>query len=253
MQTMPVSTECATSREAALTPVARSIDQDAALRAVEERALATFNDDSPGGRFAVAEWRRTLDRVRAEFGDAKVVHRPRAPEVLDALVARFVADLEDNRAMYTARIARNRLKNAQQAAEAAIEEREGYLIDTEAGDRLVAELGAVVRRDPRARAGVAREVVATCPALATGEEAAFPAHDGLNCDEFEADFRAFLRDNGNRGEELAARVCDDVELAKTVAGDEQAPKPLRFLASLVVQSNAFALPARPDRVGFARP
>lgn len=230
-------------------------------KTIERRVIKAFGRQGPAARFGLKTWQEQSQRAREEGpGVGKVVHRFKSPEVYDALVDYFVADIADNAAIHEAKVAKDKLKLAAVKLRAALGEHDGCLLDQEEGDRIVPERFEVVRVSESARKESLRQVIKASMKLAEeddetlgneGEDSKFPSALGDGILQYAKDLSEFLRATGTKGRELVVRLCQDANLAKEVRGDDDMPSPLRFLAGLVLETTANTrLPEEERTMGF---
>lgn len=224
----------------------------------EARVLKKFNMKDPATRYAVKRWRDDVAAARAASGALEVVHAFAAPEVVEAAVAFFRADIAENEAIYRAQVAERARIAALMGVETAMGEHDGYFVDREKGERVAPEQLAVVRFDKTEQLSALRGVVEASVKLAQSngdgadERPVFPSALGEGIREFADDLGEFIRVNGDEGRNCVLRLCDDRDFAARAAVDENLPKPLRFLAQTVLQtSEKVRLPEQPVGFGFA--
>ena len=229
---------------------------------VEKAFFADHDRNNPLHRKAyeldVARHRKNIRGKSKYF----LVERISLPEVLQAVVDCRVADICDDLAILKRKVAALRLEEAQKRVLVVLGASQGcFLKDDESVD--VHRL-QVVRKNKAGEVGELKSLLGFCKDVSSGK-APVPVEALCNGEvpkEFasRADFKAFLSDlgellvnGGSKAGQLVARVCEEVALAREIRDDEDAPKPLRFLASvaLKIQDLDFAGKREENKIGFA--
>jgi hypothetical protein len=228
---------------------------------IETRVLDGFDAQEVAQRSAVKLWLKHVEAERAGDPLGKVVHAFASNQVLAAAVAFFQADIEEDIAIFRAKVARNRRYEAYVQVRCALGIHEGVFLDDEMS--IVVERLAVIRGGREEEQAKNRELLDLSQALAEArtdpEEVIAGAQlpgslredDGVKA--FLADLVEFILANGKRGRDMVDRVCKDEKVASHVVGDDNMPKALRFLASISIElsRDRKTLPAERRPVGFA--
>lgn len=224
---------------------------------IVNRVVESFNLDDVGANYGVSRWREHVERARSVEHAGNVSHAFTTPEVLDAVVDFFKADIAENMAIFKINLARNNRLMKMMQLRVALGEAQGVFVDDEEGERVVPELLAVIRVTDSAKTKMLRQVVQASMTLArnNGEESddqpTWPAELGKGIQNFAKDLTAFISINGNEGRELVMRICQDPTFAETLENDQNIPNPIRFLAEVVVKVNTHnRLPDKERRIGF---
>lgn len=224
---------------------------------IEKRVLKSFNLDEVGVIYAVSRWREHVERARGVVHAGEVTHQFTSPKVLDAVVKSFKADIAENNAIFLLNLARNDRLLKQTNLRVALGEAQGVFVDEERGEHIVPEMLAVLRVTKSAKMKMLQQVVQASMTLArsngdeNAEEPSWPVGLGEGIQDFANDLTEFINTNGEQGRQMVTRVCEDHEFARRVRNNEEMPKPLRFLAQVVVEASTnIHLPEKERRIGF---
>jgi hypothetical protein len=228
---------------------------------IEARVVDGFDGQDVAQHSAVELWRKHVEVERDGDPLGEVVHTFASNQVLAAAVAFFQADIEENIAIFRAKVAKNRRYEAYVQVRCALGIHEGVFPDDEMS--VVVERLAVIRDGCQEEQVKNRKLLDLSQALATAEgdpeeviaRAQLPGslREDSGVKAFLADLVEFITANGERGGDMVDRVCTDEKAANHVVGDESMPKALRFLAaiSIEVSRDCKTLPAERRPVGFA--
>ena len=224
------------------------------------RVIEPFDLNDVGHRWAVDQWRKHAEAERDGEPLGKIVHEFASDEVLAAAVGFFHADIEENIAIFKAKVAKNRRYEALVQVRSALGVHEGFFPDED--EAIDVERLAVIRNGRDEEQAKHRKLVEVSRALAEAEgdpeavitgaqlPGALRENEGIKA--FLSDLVEFIGANGERGRDLVSRVCADEAEASRVKGDEDMPKPLRFLAGIAVDlnRNGQKLPVQHRPLGF---
>lgn len=227
---------------------------------VVARVIEPFDLNDVGQRWAVEQWRKHADAEREGEPLGKIVHEFASDEVLAAAVAFFQSDIEENIAIFKARVAKNRRYEALVKVRSALGVHDGVFPEEEEG--IDVERLAVIRNGRGEEQAKHRKLVDVSRALAeaegnpeeviAGAQLPGPLRENEGVKAFLSDLVEFIGANGERGRELVSRVCADEKVASQVKGDDDMPKPLRFLAGLAldISRDGRKLPVEQRPMGF---
>ena len=221
---------------------------------IEKRVLESFDLNDVGIRFAVEAWRKSVEKVRDAEDLGEVAHSFSSAEALDAAVAFHQADIGENLAIFKVKTARNERRLALMNIVKALGESQGVFVDEDEGEHIIPELLVVTRVSKSAKSKMLQQVVEATMTLATNgngdsEDIKWPSSIS---EDFRNDLEEFLSANGDAGREIITRVCHDAGFAKKVRQDEEMPRPIRFLAQIVVEASSNnRLPNRERKIGFS--
>ena len=218
---------------------------------IEKRVIESFNIDDVGTSYGVSRWKEHVDKARGTEDSGEIAHHISSPMVLDAVVEFFKSDIEKNEAIFRVKVARNERLLKLMNLRVTLGEAQGVFVDEEDGEHVVPELLAVVRVT---KAKMLKQVVHASMTLANNngdENAEQPSWPAGVSEDFSNDLTEFINANGDQGREMVTRVCEDTVFAKKVCNDEEYPKPIRFLAQVIVEANSNNnLPGQERRIGF---
>jgi hypothetical protein len=123
--------------------------------------------------------------------------------------------------------------------ETALGLHEGVFLDSDSEERITPARLAVCRESAIKKSKAYRQLVDASLAIADQPDSqalidAFPTSIGTRAAiAFRDDLVEFFARSGKRGREFVTGICRDTRLAAKVEQDERAPKPIRFLASIV--------------------
>ena len=224
---------------------------------IEKRVVESFNLDDVGANYGVSRWREHVEKVRGVEDAGEVAYPFTSPEVLDAAIEFFKADIAENIAIYQVKLARNDRLLKMMNLRVALGEAQGVFVDEEDGEHVVPELLAVLRVTKSAKTKMLQQVVQAAMTLAhnngdeNAEQPSWPAGLGDGIQDFANDLAEFISANGEEGREIVTRVCEDINFAKQVCNNEEFPRPIRFLGQVVVEANTNNhLPKKKQRIGF---
>lgn len=224
---------------------------------IEKRVVESFDLDDVGANYGVSRWREHVEKARGVEDAGEVSHSFTSPKVLDAVVDFFKADIAENVAIFQVKLARNNRLMKLMNLRVALGEAQGVFVDEEDGEHVVPELLAVLRVTKSAKTKMLQQVVEASMTLAhnngdeNAEQPSWPVGLGDGIQDFANDLTEFISANGDEGREVVTRVCQDTGFAKKVCNDEDMPKPIRFLAQVVVEAKTNNhLPDKERRIGF---
>jgi hypothetical protein len=225
------------------------------LENLEKLVTKSFDQDDATTQHAIAQWRADQEKARAQQAASEVVAAFTSPLVLEAVLAFHKADIEENIAIYKAKVAHSERQLKFMNMRVALGAAQGYFVDDEAGDRVVPAMLAVMRTSKEAKTRMLHQLVQTLKRGAeqgvAPEEADLPAGLGDGVKALSADLTEFEQINGDNGRQLVVQVCEDASFAEKVSADERLPKCIRFLAQVVSEiSTSNKLPAPERRMGF---
>lgn len=223
---------------------------------VERQVLERLSGRDPATTAALREWRSRIEKVRRLNASAEISHVLSSEGMLKAVARFFIADLEEDKASFRARLARQKLLVAQARMLEAITEHEGILAETEGQEEIVPECLAVIRHHKSASHTRRMRLINASREIATNNKDVMGEHPSPLDDEvpdFKSDLLDFIKANGEAGRQAVVRTCDERDYAERLIADKSTPKPLRFLAGLVLEDDALQLPdAGPQHAfGFA--
>ena len=225
---------------------------------IEKRVVDNLDLNVPRDRYAFSEWRKDTEKIRAAANENDIVHRFTSPQVIQAVVDFFKADVAENKIIFDLKAARNARKLAGINVVTCLGQFDGRFVDEEQDEQVVPELLAVCGNTKSAKARLLQQVVDTSLKFAESagqngaSRPAFPAALGDGIHEFENDLTEFINVNGDGGRQFVARLCTDREFAREVGDDADMPKCIKFLAGVVVEIGAKnKLPEKPSPIGFA--
>lgn len=224
---------------------------------IEKRVVKFFDLDDVGANYGVSRWRQHVEKVRGVADAGEVSHSFSAPKVLGAVVDFFKADIAENVAIFQVKLARNDRLMKLMNLRVALGEGEGVFVDEEDGEYVVPELLAVLRVTKSAKTKMLQQVVEASMTLVhnngdeNAEQPSWPVGLVNGIQDFVNDLTEFISANGDEGRELVTRDCQDIVFAKKVCSAEDMPKPIRFLAQVVVEAKTNNhLPDKERRIGF---
>jgi len=224
---------------------------------IEKRVVESFDLEDVGAHFGVSRWREHVEKARGAEDAGEIAHSFTSTEVIDAAVDFFKSDIAENMAIFKVKLARNDRLMKLMSLRVALGEAQGVFVDEENGEHVIPELLAVIRVTKSAKTKMLRQVVQASLTLASNNGAgevdppSWPAGLGDDIQDFANDLTEFINNNGDTGREMVTRVCQDAGFAKKVCTDEDMPKPIRFLAQIVVETKTDNhLPDKERRIGF---
>jgi hypothetical protein len=220
-----------------------------------EQVKRSFDLNDPADRSAIEQWLNDVEQVRQQAAVNDIVTLFTSPEVLAGALAFFIADIEDNRALYHLRLARIRRQQQQMNLKLILGVAQGCFPNEQAGEQVVPEMLAVMKANQKAQQQMLADVVAMSHQLAQGEtaaeELAWPAALGSGIQQYAADLVEFLSRNGDAGRQLVQRVCQDRNYAQEAAQEQQLPQCIQFLAGIVTKVSNSLPQVQPERrMGF---
>jgi len=238
-----------------MTESTTSRESDSTFEDIEKRVLEPFDLDDIAESRAVNLWRAGVEKVRAAVGLADVTHRFSAPQVHDAAVEFFKTEIREYESIHRLKVAEHRSSLALKNLVAMLGEHDGIFPDDEEDQRVVPEILSVVTIRKSTQRRLFKQVVQASRDLARAKgddgEIPFATELGDGIKHFKDDLHEFIESNGDHGRAAVVRVCEDREFAETVNGSEEWPKPLRFLARIVVQgASTSRLPEQERKIGF---
>jgi len=227
---------------------------------LRDLVLDGLDREQAGARYGIRRWDADFECTLRERDEEDLRHVFHAPEVRDAMVGYFRADIAENEAIYRFQVARNAKRAARLRLEVALGEHDGVFVEEDAGDEIVPELQGVTRVSKQARVAKLRRVVEASARLAERPEEPeaeglwFPPSLGEGVEDFARDLSEILKVGGEKARSLVLRVCNDIDIAKRVESDPDMPKPLRYLAGIVAKTWAeISTPLTCRQIGFSTP
>lgn len=221
---------------------------------IEARVLEGFDLEDVATACAVRSWKDHFAQVIDEtVGDE--THRFNSEAVLSAAVVLFQAEIRENLAVHQVKVAHVEWLLALMKLRAELGAREGIFPDEDEGERIVPERLAVIKVSKAEKTKLLEQVIEASRRIAEGShdgEAidAFPKGVGEGIRDFAVDLQTLISKAGQDGREAVTRICDDREYANEVLQDDQMPRPLRFLAQIVIETSSNDLPKKANHVGF---
>jgi hypothetical protein len=224
------------------------------------RVIEPFDQNDVCQRWAVEQWRKHAEAEREGEPLGNVVHKFASDEVLAAAIAFFQSDIEENIAIFKARVAKNRRYEALVKVRSALGLHDGVFPNED--ESIDVERLAVIRNGRDEEQVKHRKLVEVSRALAeaegdpeevlAGAQLPGPLRENEGVKAFLSDLVEFIGANGERGRDLVSRVCADEKVASRVKGDDDMPKPLRFLAGIAIDlnRNEQKLPVQHRPLGF---
>lgn len=232
-------------------------EKDPAWVECKKRVVESFDLDDVGTNYGVSRWLEHVEKERGVEEAGEMAYRFTSPQVLDAAVDFFKTDIAENIAIFQARIARNDRQRKLMELRLKLGEVQGVFVDEEKGERIVPELLGVMRITKSSKTKMLHQLVTASMTMAgdNGDEEIappiWPTGLGDGIQDFANDLNDFVSTNGDKGREMVMRVCQDTAFAKKVRNDEELPKAIRFLASIVTEVNTDShLPERERPIGF---
>ncbi len=202
---------------------------------VRDIVLSHFDLDDPAVRAAVAMWEEQRARLRDYLDVGIVEHDFTSPEVLQAAIEYFKADIEENIAIYRRRMAIQQREKARAEVKFALGEHDGFFLSDESPHLVVPEHLVVVRITEGGLLKLNQMLVDRARELAENPDKNWQDyHWVLGLHAFGRDLDDFLRIHGEEGRAQIIAICRDHKVAREVLEDEQLEKPVRALAKLVV-------------------
>lgn len=235
------------------------LESPQAWEELKQRVVEAFDLDDPAALYAVSQWCDAAEKIRGAAATSKQVRSAfSSNEVLSAAIEYFRADVEENLAIFRAKLARINCDQKLADIRLKLAEAQGVFVDENAGERIVPELLSVLRIDPLARTKMLRQMVHAAMALAeNGDEEnitvpPWPIGLGDGIQEFADDLAVFLEQAGDPGRDLVRRVCRDISYAESIEDDSSLPRCIKFLAKIAAATGrGETLPTEKRRVGFA--
>jgi hypothetical protein len=226
---------------------------------IEKRVMVSLDCNDVNVNHAVNCWREQVQKTRDMKDEMAVTHSFTTPEVFDALVNFFRSDIAEKEAIFRMKIAENNRLSALMNLRVMLGVHEGIFIEEEEGEYIAPECFAIIRNGKKERTKQLQKVIEASKRFAqsSGEDGAiqpsFPTSLGEGIQDFASDLTEFINTNGDQGREVVVRICDDHDFAKKVINDDEMPRPLRFLADLVVETTVKnCLPKKEGQIGFGR-
>lgn len=175
-----------------------------------------------------------------------------SPSAVKSVIEHRILDICDNLAILERKAALARLEESEKHVIAELGIHQAcFLGDDESIDVHRLE---VVKKDKAEEVGELKSLVQFCQKLSS-DEASVPLESVCNGAALPAelqarsDFKAFLSDlglflvnEGDNGRKLIQRVCAEHAFAQRVLGDDDQPRPVRFLASISLKVQSFSAP-----------
>lgn len=227
------------------------------LEEVKTHLSSFLKPGDPCDSYAWETWKADFEKVQAAAAEVEIVHKFSAPEVIQAAFDYFKADLNENRALFGLKAARNARRLAKLKLVADLGRYDGRFIDDEDDEQVVAAIGAVVANAKSAKTRLLQQVVDASLTLAgekgeSGSQPKFPEALGEGIRDFQTDLIEFIQVNGDEGRKLVVRVCKDCDFARKISDDSTMPKCVKWLAGVVVDiQGKNKLPEQQSVIGFA--
>lgn len=220
----------------------------------EERVLDAFNLDDVAASCAVKAWKEHCLQVLGETVGEET-HRFSSEAVINAAVEFFQADIRENLAIHQTKVAREERLLALMVLRATLGASEGVFPDEDEGERIVPERLSVVKVSNADKTKVLEQVIEVSRRIADGDHDgdatdAFPKDIGEGIQKFTADLQTLISMAGQNGRETVTRICDEREYANEVLQGDEMPRPLRFLAKIVLETSSSEMPKRVNHVDF---
>lgn len=186
---------------------------------------------------------RHREEAQSEDGGTVILQLSH-PEVIKAVADYHRRKIELNAEARRLKLAEQRLEMARLAVFHAVDTHED--VDPEAEVRLDLHRLRVLEKDERAEREVyqyARLLVeqGSDSAVQAALEREFPEElkvhlaEEPGLEEFLVDLAEFVTDAGDKGKTMARAICHDRQIARRALGNEELPKPIRYLAQLAVK------------------
>ncbi len=227
------------------------------LDEIKKQLTGFLKSDDPRDCYAWDAWAKDFEKLQSAAAEVEIVHKFSAPEVIKAAFDYFKADLDENRALFDLKTARNARRLAKLKLVADLGRFDGRFIDEEDDEEVVAAIGAVVAKAKLAKTRLLQQVVEASLKLAESKDngalpPTFPEALGDGIRDFQNDLIEFIQVNGEEGRKLIVRVCKDCDFARKASGDAALPKCVKWLADVVVDVHGKnKLPEKQTVIGFA--
>ena len=185
--------------------------------------------DDVGVQYALRERKKDTDKIRKRISSLRKVHTICSEEVIEKIVSYIQADIEERYYIYKAKVSANKCRAIYTEIKSLIAEKEGFFCEEH--DVIVPEILSVVKEGVEISIEEGKKLIESSLAFAKGEEVEWPS---CTPEEFINDLKTFLAVNDYT---VIEEVVKNPVIAKEYYEDESIPKPIRFLARIVLMVN----------------